>query len=184
MPQPRDRNRVAQELLPLPVLQLRPLPRPWPQFSFDALLRGRPRSRQREVQKLCGTEAIEPQGLWHVAVAHGVARNYSSEEIDVVSALASSFVNGGELQDHKGVWHPSRGRTSLSSDEASRGMEFLYSANRLNVVTSRAQCASVLVASPKLLEPECHTPRQIRLANAFCRYLEMAKATAAGAEAR
>lgn len=62
-----------------------------------------------------------------------------------------------------------------SPDEAPRGMEFLYSANRLNVATSRAQCACVLVASPKLLEPECSTPRQVRLANAVCRYLEMAR---------
>jgi len=32
----------------------------------------------------------------------------------------------------------------------------------------------ILVASPKLLEPECRNPRQIQLANALCRYLEMA----------
>ena len=59
--------------------------------------------------------------------------------------------------------------------EAPRGMEFLYSRNRLNVATSRARCACVLVASPRLLEPECRTPRQMQLANALCRYVEMAK---------
>ena len=59
-----------------------------------------------------------------------------------------------------------------TSDEAPRGMEFLYSLNRLNVATSRARVACILVASPKLLEPECRTPRQVRLANAFCSYLE------------
>jgi uncharacterized protein len=32
--------------------------------------------------------------------------------------------------------------------DAPRGMEFLYSLNRLNVATSRAKCASILVASP------------------------------------
>jgi uncharacterized protein len=60
-------------------------------------------------------------------------------------------------------------------EEAPRGMEFLYSLNRLNVATSRARCAVVLVASPKLFEPDCQTPRQMQLANAFCRYLEMAR---------
>jgi uncharacterized protein len=66
--------------------------------------------------------------------------------------------------------------TATSSHaDAPRGMEFLYSLNRLNVATSRAKCASILVASPQIFEPECRTPRQIQLANAFCRYLEMAE---------
>ena len=64
--------------------------------------------------------------------------------------------------------------TSAPSD-APHGMEFLYSLNRLNVATSRARCASVLVANPALFEPECRTPQQMRLANAFCRYQEMAE---------
>jgi len=54
-------------------------------------------------------------------------------------------------------------------------MEFLYSLNRLNVATSRAKCVSILVGSPQIFEAECRTSRQIQLANAFCRYLEMAK---------
>lgn len=64
--------------------------------------------------------------------------------------------------------------TTSSHTDAPRGMEFLYSANRLNVATSRARCVCVLVGSPLLFEAECRTPRQIQLANAFCRYLEMA----------
>jgi len=55
-------------------------------------------------------------------------------------------------------------------------MEFLYSLNRLNVATSRAKCLCVLVASPSVFEAQCRTPRQMHLANAFCRYLELAKA--------
>jgi predicted RecB family nuclease len=62
-----------------------------------------------------------------------------------------------------------------SPQDAPRGMEFLYSGNRLNVATSRAQCVTVLVASPLLFDVQCKTPRQMELANAFCRYLEMAK---------
>jgi predicted RecB family nuclease len=64
--------------------------------------------------------------------------------------------------------------TSTPQD-APRGMEFLYSGNRLNVATSRAQCVTVLVANPALFDVQCKTPRQIELANAFCRYLEMAQ---------
>lgn len=65
--------------------------------------------------------------------------------------------------------------TTSTPEDAPRGMEFLYSANRLNVATSRAQCLTVLVASPALFDVQCRTPRQMELANAFCRYLEMAQ---------
>jgi uncharacterized protein len=61
-----------------------------------------------------------------------------------------------------------------SHADAPRGMEFLYSLNRLNVATSRARAICVMVGSPAIFEAECRTPRQMQLANAFCRYLEMA----------
>jgi len=60
-------------------------------------------------------------------------------------------------------------------EEAPHGMEFLYSINRFNVATSRARCAVILVASPKLLEPNCQTPRQMKLANVLCRYVELSQ---------
>jgi uncharacterized protein len=64
--------------------------------------------------------------------------------------------------------------TTSSPEEAPRGMEFLYSLNRLNVATSRAMSTVILVASPLLFEPECRTPRHMQLASAFCRFAEMA----------
>jgi uncharacterized protein len=64
--------------------------------------------------------------------------------------------------------------TTSSPEDAPRGMEFLYSLNRLNVATSRAMTAVILVGSPKLFEPDCKSPRQMQLANALCAYLEMA----------
>jgi uncharacterized protein len=60
-------------------------------------------------------------------------------------------------------------------EDAPRGMEFLYSLNRLNVATSRARCLSILVASPALFEPGCRTPHQMQLANALARYRELAR---------
>jgi uncharacterized protein len=32
----------------------------------------------------------------------------------------------------------------------------------------------IVVGSPQLMEPECRTPRQMQLANALCRYAELA----------
>jgi superfamily I DNA and/or RNA helicase len=53
-------------------------------------------------------------------------------------------------------------------------MDFLYSLNRFNVATSRARCAVIVVANPRLYAPDCHSPEQMRLANALCRYRELA----------
>jgi len=61
-----------------------------------------------------------------------------------------------------------------SAEDAPRGMEFLYSLHRLNVATSRARCVAVVVCSPQLLRVRCRTPRQMRLANAIARFVELA----------
>jgi predicted RecB family nuclease len=65
--------------------------------------------------------------------------------------------------------------TTSTPEDAPRGMEFLYSLNRFNVATSRAQTTVIVVGNPRLFEPECKSPRQMQLANAFCAYLERAK---------
>jgi uncharacterized protein len=65
--------------------------------------------------------------------------------------------------------------TTSAPEDAPRGMDFLYSAHRLNVATSRAKALCILVGSPRLFEPDCRTPQQMRLANAFCRYRELAR---------
>jgi predicted RecB family nuclease len=65
--------------------------------------------------------------------------------------------------------------TTSSPEDAPRGMEFLYSLNRLNVATSRGRALCIVVGSPQLLEPQCRTPRQMQLANALCRFNEMAR---------
>ena len=64
--------------------------------------------------------------------------------------------------------------TTSAPELAPRGMDFLYSRNRLNVATSRARCVAVVVGSPDLLRVRARTPAQMRLANAFCRFVELA----------
>ena len=64
--------------------------------------------------------------------------------------------------------------TTSTPEDAPRGMDFLYRRNRLNVATSRARCVAVVVASPALLQVRARTPEQMRLANALCRFVEMA----------
>jgi uncharacterized protein len=62
-----------------------------------------------------------------------------------------------------------------NKEDAPRGMEFLFSANRLNVALSRAKAMAILVSNPSLFDLTCSTPEQIQLANAFCRYLEVSE---------
>ncbi|HLG69790.1 MAG TPA: TM0106 family RecB-like putative nuclease [Chloroflexota bacterium] len=63
-----------------------------------------------------------------------------------------------------------------SADDLPRNLEFLYSLNRLNVAISRARGVAILVCSPALLAVRCRTPQQMRLANALCRFVELAGA--------
>jgi uncharacterized protein len=69
--------------------------------------------------------------------------------------------------------------TTSSPELAPRGMDFLYSRHRLNVATSRARCVAIVVASPDLLRVRARTPEQMRLANAFYRFAELAARTEA-----
>ena len=65
--------------------------------------------------------------------------------------------------------------TSSSPEDAPRGMDFLYSRHRLNVATSRARCIAVVVGQPALLRVRARTPEQMRLANALCQFVELAR---------
>jgi uncharacterized protein len=49
------------------------------------------------------------------------------------------------------------------------------SRNRLNVAVSRAQCLAYLVCAPRLLDVSAKTVGHMRLANALCRFVELAQ---------
>jgi len=116
----------------------------------------------------------------------GVVRTVSLDDILIIAPYnAQVFEIQQRIQDARvGTVDKFQGQeapiaiysmVTSSYEDAPRGMEFLYSGNRLNVAISRAQCLTILVASPQVFEAECKTPRQMQLANAFCRYLEMAE---------
>lgn len=65
---------------------------------------------------------------------------------------------------------------SSSAEVAPRGVDFLYDTHRLNVAVSRARAMTIIVASPHLLDAAVHSPDQLRLVNALCKYVEMAQA--------
>jgi len=63
---------------------------------------------------------------------------------------------------------------SSTGNDVARGVEFLFSRNRLNVAVSRARALAVLVCSPRLLETPCRSVDQIRLVNGLCTFAEYA----------
>jgi uncharacterized protein len=58
--------------------------------------------------------------------------------------------------------------TASSAEDVPRGMEFLYSRNRINVAVSRAKSLAIIVASPRLREARCSTLEQMALVNTLC----------------
>jgi uncharacterized protein len=64
---------------------------------------------------------------------------------------------------------------SSSGEDVPRGLDFLMSRNRLNVAVSRAQCLAYVACSPRLLGVDCHTVEHLKLANALCRFVELAE---------
>jgi predicted RecB family nuclease len=64
--------------------------------------------------------------------------------------------------------------TCSSGGDIPRGLDFLFSRNRLNVAISRAQCLAVLVHAPRLLDADCNTLEQMALVDGACRFAELA----------
>ncbi|MEO7085451.1 MAG: TM0106 family RecB-like putative nuclease [Gemmatimonadaceae bacterium] len=105
-----------------------------------------------------------------------VVAPYNAHVSRVAQRLDGTGVRVGTVDKFQGLEAPVVIYSMATSrpEDAPRGMEFLYSLNRLNVATSRAKCLAILVASPHLFEPECRSPRQMQLANALCRFREIA----------
>ena len=117
---------------------------------------------------------------------HGAQRRLTSNDILIVapynaqvSEIAERIpgVRVGTVDRFQGQEAPVvlYSMTTSTPEEAPHGMEFLFSRHRLNVATSRARCVCILVGNPGLFDVECRTPEQMRLANAFCAYLERAR---------
>ncbi|MDP9266925.1 MAG: TM0106 family RecB-like putative nuclease [Acidobacteriota bacterium] len=126
-----------------------------------------------------GTRWIDEHGKDRQVTSNDilVIAPYNAQVSRLIERLDASGVRVGTVDRFQGQEAPVVIYSMATSrpEDAPRGMEFLYSPNRLNVATSRARCASILVASPRLFEPDCRTPRQMQLANALCRYRELAR---------
>lgn len=132
------------------------------------------------------TGLLRPEAQW--VDCHGAPHRMTSDAIMIVAPynsqvsllserLAPRRIRVGTVDRFQGQEAPVviYSMATSTPEDAPRGLEFLYNLNRLNVAISRAKCASILVASPRLFEPDCKSPRQMRLANALCRYVELSR---------
>jgi predicted RecB family nuclease len=123
-------------------------------------------------------------------VERGIARPFRNDDVLIVSPynlqvrrLRQRFpgFRVGTVDKFQGQEAPVVivSMAASSADAAPRGIEFLFSKNRLNVAISRAQILAMVVASPKLARAKCARLEQIELVNLFCRVVLMDQRTAA-----
>jgi predicted RecB family nuclease len=127
---------------------------------------------------------LRPEVMWHLSATTALPLRtdqrlfwspYNAQVSDLRAKLRPG-VEVGTVDKFQGQQAPIviYSMTSSSQSEVPHGMEFFYSLNRLNVATSRAMTSVIVVGNPKLFEPDCRTPRQMQLANALCRFRELA----------
>ncbi len=130
-------------------------------------------------------ELVERGASW--VDAHGVKRRLTWDDVLIVAPynaqvatiarLLPAGARVGTVDKFQGQEAPISiySLTTSNPELAPRGLDFLYSGHRLNVATSRARCVAAVVGSPDLWRVRARTPDQMRLANAFCRFVEMAR---------
>jgi predicted RecB family nuclease len=95
----------------------------------------------------------------------------------LIQRLLGAQARVGTVDKFQGQQAPVSIYTMATSrpEDAPRGLGFLYSLNRLNVATSRAQALAIVVASPALLAAVPRSVNELRMANGLCAFVEHAQ---------
>jgi predicted RecB family nuclease len=128
-----------------------------------------------EVRRLLGTPYVDEDGERTLRPEDiVVVAPYNAQVRCLRAKIPDQRVRIGTVDKFQGQEAPVvfYSMASSSGDDVPRGLDFLFSRNRLNVAISRAKCLAYLVASPRLLDANCKTVEQMRLANALCRFVE------------
>ena len=104
---------------------------------------------------------------------------YNAQRVKISELLASAGVGAvrvGTVDKFQGQEAPVvlYSMATSSGENAPRGTDFLFDANRFNVAVSRAQALIVLVCSPALLRYQPKSIEQMKLSNYLCAYVERA----------
>jgi predicted RecB family nuclease len=134
-----------------------------------------------EIDRLVGSGYVDERGRRRLAYGDVIVVAPYNAHVRCLREALPEAVRVGTVDKFQGQEAPVvfYAMASSSADDVPRGLDFLFSRNRLNVAISRAKCLAYLVASPRLLDANCRTVEQMRLANALCRLVEVAAAATA-----
>lgn len=91
-------------------------------------------------------------------------------QVNALRAALPDEIRVGTVDKFQGQEAPVRivSMTASSAEESPRGMEFLFSRNRINVAVSRAKGLALVFGAPRLRKAKCETVEQMWLVNTLC----------------
>lgn len=129
---------------------------------------------KHKIEFLIGSNFTDRNGVTKVIDYEDimVVAPYNAQVNALISALHKK-VRVGTIDKFQGQEAPICliSMTSSSGNEIPRGLDFLFSLNRINVAVSRAKIYALVFASRRLLDTPCNTIEHMRLLNTFC-YLD------------
>jgi predicted RecB family nuclease len=133
---------------------------------------------RRIVGELVGSRRVDCDGTEHVVALSDVlvVAPYNAHVGQLRIALPEG-ARVGTVDKFQGQEAPIviYSMASSSVQDAPRGGGFLFDLHRLNVALSRAQCLSIVVGSPVLLDSGVRTPDELRSVNGFIRVVTDAR---------
>jgi uncharacterized protein len=124
--------------------------------AIDDLLRGRWTDQAGDTRRMTPADII-------------VVAPYNAQ-VNALRAALPESIRVGTVDKFQGQEAPVClvSMTASSAEEIPRGVEFLFSLNRVNVAVSRAKALALVFGSPRLREARCDTVERMRLVNTLC----------------
>ena len=154
---------------------------PWPEsgaFWAPCAHEGNAQVAEEEVEAIRAAIDELMEGTW--TGKDGAARKMRASDVMVVApynAQVNALRRGlpedvpvGTVDKFQGLEAPVClvSMTASSIEEIPRGMDFLFSLNRINVAVSRAKGLALVFGSDRLREAKCETVEQMQLVNTLC----------------
>lgn len=124
-----------------------------------------------EIDAVLGARYVDRDGETHVVGKnHVIVVAPFNAQVNALRAALGADVKVGTVDLFQGQEAPVCivSMTTSDGEEIPRGLEFLFSLNRINVAVSRAKIAARVVSSPSLLDTPVRTVEQMKLVNTLC----------------
>jgi uncharacterized protein len=124
-----------------------------------------------EIESVLGARYVDRDGEQHVIGSKDVIVVAPfNAQVNALRSALDSDVKVGTVDLFQGQEAPVCivSMTTSDGEEIPRGVEFLFSLNRINVAVSRAKVAARVIMSPSLLDTPVSTVEQMKLVNTLC----------------